>query len=174
MVLDEAYFEYIDEPDYPDGLSLMEDHPNLIVTRTFSKAWGLASLRIGYAISHPDVANILNRVRQPFNANSFALAAAAAVLNDQDYLSRGKRVNSDGLSQIAAGLESLGLSYISSVGNFICFDTGGDEMEVFDALLRKGVIVRPVGNYGMKGYLRVSVGLSEENQRFLDALAQVI
>lgn len=174
VVLDEAYCEYIDEPEYPDGLTLMGDFPNLIVTRTFSKAWGLASLRIGYSISHPDVANILNRVRQPFNANSFALAAAAAVLNDVDYLEKGKQINRDGLSQVASGLEALGLSYIPSVGNFICFDTGTDEVQVYNDLLQEGVIVRPVGNYGMSGHLRVSIGLAEENQRFLDALAKVL
>lgn len=174
VVLDEAYCEYIDEADYPNGLGLMRDFPNLIVTRTFSKAWGLASLRIGYSVSHPDVANILNRVRQPFNANSFALAAAAAVLDDSEYLARGKQINNDGLSQVAAGLAALGLSYIPSVGNFISFDTGRDEMEVYNALLHKGVIVRPVGNYGMAGYLRVSIGLPEENARFLEALAAVL
>lgn len=174
VVLDEAYCEYIDQDDYPDGLALMKEFDNLIVTRTFSKAWGLASLRIGYSISHPDVANILNRVRQPFNANSFALAAAASVLSDSDYLAKGKQINNDGLSQVAAGLSSLGLSYIPSVGNFISFDTGRDEMEVFNALLHKGVIVRPVGNYGMTGHLRVSIGLPEENARFLEALAQVL
>lgn len=174
VVLDEAYCEYIDEPEYPDGIALMAEYPNLIVTRTFSKAWGLASLRVGYSVSHPDVANILNRVRQPFNVNSFALAAAAAVLNDTDYLAKGKQINKDGLSQVSAGLTSLGLSFIPSVGNFISFDTGRDEMQVYNDLLHKGVIVRPVGNYGMSQHLRVSIGLPEENQRFLDALAQVL
>lgn len=174
VVLDEAYCEYIDEPEYPDGIALMAEFPNLIVTRTFSKAWGLASLRVGYSVSHPDVANILNRVRQPFNVNSFALAAAAAVLNDTDYLAKGKQINKDGLSQVSAGLTSLGLSFIPSVGNFISFDTGRDEMQVYNDLLHKGVIVRPVGNYGMSQHLRVSIGLPEENQRFLDALAQVL
>jgi len=174
VVLDEAYCEYIDESDYPDGVSLLQEFPNLIVTRTFSKAWGLASLRVGYAISNPDIANILNRVRQPFNVNSFALAAAAAVLSDLQYLSKGRQLNDEGLVQVADGLTSLGLSYIPSVGNFICFEVKEGGGEVYQALLEQGVIVRPLANYGMPFHLRVSIGLKSENQRFLDALAKVL
>lgn len=174
VVLDEAYCEYIDEPDYPNGISLVKEYPNLVVTRTFSKAWGLASLRVGYAVSNPDIANILNRVRQPFNVNSFALAAAAAVLSDEAYLDKGRQVNKDGLVQIAEGLKALGLSYIPSVGNFICFDVLQDGAKVYQELLKEGVIVRPLANYGMPHHLRVSIGLKGENQRFLDALASVL
>jgi histidinol-phosphate aminotransferase len=174
VVLDEAYCEYIDNSDYPNGISLLKDYPNLVVTRTLSKAWGLASLRVGYAISNPDVANILNRVRQPFNVNSFALAAAAAVLSDEAYLEKGKRINKEGLTQIGEGLASLGLSYIPSVGNFICFKVVEEGEKVYQALLTKGVIVRPLANYGMPYHLRVSIGLKSENQRFLDALASVL
>jgi len=174
VVLDEAYCEYIDVSDYPDGISLLQEYPNLVVTRTFSKAWGLASLRVGYSISNPDVANILNRVRQPFNVNSFALAAAAAVLSDNEYLENGKRLNKEGLVQIGEGLAALGLSYIPSVGNFICFDVVEDGSKVYQALLKEGVIVRPLANYGMPHHLRVSIGLKNENQRFLDALASVL
>jgi len=174
VVLDEAYCEYIEESDYPDGISLVKKHPNLVITRTFSKAWGLASLRVGYAVSNPDVANILNRVRQPFNVNSFALAAASAVLSDDAYLEKGRQVNKEGLVQVAEGLAALGLSYIPSVGNFICFDVGGDGGKVYQNLLKEGVIVRPLANYGMPHHLRVSIGLKGENQRFLDALASVL
>ena len=174
VVLDEAYCEYIDASDYPNGVSLVQEYPNLVVTRTFSKAWGLASLRVGYSISNPDVANILNRVRQPFNVNSFALAAAAAVLSDDAYLEKGKRINKEGLVQIGEGLTALGLSYIPSVGNFICFDVAKDALTVYQALLKEGVIVRPLANYGMPHHLRVSIGLKSENQRFLDALASVL
>ena len=174
VVLDEAYCEYIDSPDFPDGVAMLRTYSNLIVTRTFSKAWGLASLRVGYALSNPVIANVLNRVRHPFNVNSFALAAANAVLSDQDYLNRSKLINVQGLSVIADGLEGLGLSFIPSCGNFISFDTGLDGMSVFEALLLKGVIVRPLGNYGMPRHLRVTVGLPEENQRFLAALNEVL
>ena len=174
VVLDEAYCEYIDQPDYPDGISLMREYPNLVVTRTFSKAWGLASLRVGYSVSNPDVANILNRVRQPFNVNSFALAAASAVLQDEAYLENSKRINKEGLMQVGKGLTALGLSYIPSVGNFICFDVKTDGAKVYQALLEKGVIVRPLANYGMPHHLRVSIGLKSENQRFLDALVSVL
>jgi len=173
VVLDEAYCEYIDRADYPDGLSLMSDFPNLVVTRTFSKAWGLASLRVGYAVSNPGIADILNRIRHPFNVNSPALAAASAVLSDSDYLARGKKLNQDGLVQIVTGLTAQGLEYIPSVGNFICFDSGRNGNDVYQALLHKGVIVRPLGGYAMPSHLRVSVGLSHENQRFLDALSEV-
>ena len=172
VVLDEAYFEYLDEHNRPDGMRLLNDYANLIVTRTFSKAWGLAGLRVGYAVSSDEIADILNRVRHPFNVNSAAMAAAAAVLSDTDYLNKGRALNSQGLRQLETGLEALGFSYIPSVGNFICFDTGAEGIKLYDALLHKGVIVRPVANYGMPQHLRVSIGLPEENQRFLDALAQ--
>ena len=172
VVLDEAYIEYISDSEFPDGLNLLSLYPNLIVTRTFSKAWGLASLRVGYAVSQSEVADILNRVRQPFNVNTFALAAAASVLKDQDYLRRSIELNLKGLRQLAIGLDKLNLNYIPSKGNFITFDTGGDCAKVYDNLLQRGVIVRPVANYGMQGYLRVSVGLEQENQKFLDMLPE--
>lgn len=174
VVLDEAYAEYLEADEYPDGIALLSEFPNLIVTRTFSKAWGLAGLRVGYSVSCEPIANMLNRVRHPFNVNSAALVAACAALDDDAYLAKGCRVNREGLAQLERGLENLGLAYIPSVGNFICFDTGREGGDVYEALLRQGVIVRPVANYGMPAHLRVSVGLAEENQRFLDALAEVI
>jgi len=174
VVVDEAYFEYVERADYPDTSTWLARFPNLIVTRTFSKAYGLAGLRIGYALSHPDVASLLNRVRQPFNVNSVAQAAALAALDDVDYLQQCIMANREGMAQLVSGFEALSLSYIESVGNFVCVDTGRSGADVFEALLQKGVIVRPVANYGMPGHLRVTVGRREENARFLGALEQVL
>jgi histidinol-phosphate aminotransferase len=172
VVLDEAYSEYIGEQDYPDGMTYLSRFPNLVVTRTFSKAWGLASLRVGYAVSNPVIADVLNRIRQPFNVNSFALAAAEAVLDDTDYLRRGIEINALGMKQIEEGLQTNQLDYIPSVGNFIAFNVGENRraMQVNQSLLSQGVIVRPIENYDMKGFLRVSIGTKEENKHFLEAL----
>ena len=174
VVIDEAYFEYVDETDYPDTSQWLDDFPNLLVTRTFSKAFGLASLRIGYGISQPGLADVLNRVRQPFNVNSFAQLAACAALDDSEHLARAIDVNRAGMAQLTTGFEALGLSYVPSVGNFVSVDVGRDPGDVFEALLREGIIVRPVENYGMPGYLRISIGLEDENQRCLDALGKVL
>ncbi|UZE94879.1 histidinol-phosphate transaminase [Alkalimarinus alittae] len=176
VVLDEAYCEYIDDDhqDFPNSGLLLPNYPNLIITRTFSKAWGLASLRVGYALSHPDIADLLNRVRQPFNVNSFALEAALAVLSDDEYLASSQRTNTEGMKQLIEGFDRLGLAYIPSVGNFVAVDTGRDGVAVFQALLERGVIVRPVSNYGMPQHLRISIGLQHENERFLTALAEVL
>lgn len=174
VVLDEAYCEYLDGEGYPDGVALLGRYPNLIVTRTFSKAWGLAALRVGYSLSSPAIADILNRVRQPFNVDAVALAAATAVLDDEDYLQRSRAVNSEGLRQLEQGLEALGLDYIPSAGNFIAVDVGEEAGPVFQRLLAAGVIVRPVAGYGMPRHLRVSIGLAHENARFLEALPQAL
>ncbi len=174
VVVDEAYIEYVSEDDYPDASQWLSRYPNLIVTRTFSKAYGLASLRIGYGLSHPDVADLLNRVRQPFNVNSMALAAALAALGDQAFIQRSVQVNREGMAQLEVGFEKLGLEYIPSVGNFITVDVGGPVAEVDQALLREGCIARPVANYGLPHHLRVTVGLKDENERFLASLAKAI
>ncbi len=176
VVLDEAYAEYVTEPDYPDGVALGDRYPNLIVTRTFSKIHGLAALRIGYSVSSPAFADLLNRVRQPFNANSLALAAAEAALADADFVAESRRLNSAGMAQIEAGLRALSLRWIPSIGNFITFEVGpnGAALAAYEALLNAGVIVRPVANYGLPNHLRVSIGLPEENERFLDALKGVL
>ncbi|MCD1631172.1 histidinol-phosphate transaminase [Marinobacter shengliensis] len=172
VVLDEAYCEYLTGDEYPDGIKLLERYPNLIVCRTFSKAWGLAALRVGYAISSPAIADILNRVRQPFNVDSVALAAATAVLQDEAYLNRSREVNEAGLRQLSEAFELMGLPYIPSAGNFIAVEVGDQAQGIYQALLSHGVIVRPIAGYGMPYHLRVSVGLPEENERFLDALSQ--
>lgn len=174
VVLDEAYCEYFEGDEFPNGIDLLEDFTNLVVTRTFSKAWGLAALRVGYAVSSADIADVLNRVRQPFNVDTIALAAATAVLDDEDYLQRSREVNRSGLKQLATGFDALGLEYIPSSGNFIAVDVGERADQVFQGLLQRGVIVRPIGGYGMPRHLRISVGLEAENARCLDALKEVL
>ncbi|HEX4974593.1 MAG TPA: histidinol-phosphate transaminase [Pseudomonadales bacterium] len=174
VVLDEAYFEYVQESDYPDGLAYLHAFPNLVVLRTFSKAYGLAGLRAGYSVSSAVIADLLNRVRQPFNVNSLALQAAALALFDQTHLERVVRVNQEGLKQMAEGLHALGLTSIPSVGNFIAVDFKKEASAINQALLQRGVIVRPIANYGMANFLRVSIGLPEENTRFLSALAECL
>jgi len=174
VVLDEAYCEYLQGEGYVDGLSLLERYPNLIVTRTFSKAWGLASLRAGYSISSPEIANILNRVRQPFNVDTLALAAAAAVLEDEAYLERSREVNAQGMKQLESAFNDMGLDYIPSAGNFIAVDVGERAAEVNQSLLAQGVIVRPIAGYGMPRHLRVSIGLPDENARFIESLARAL
>ncbi|WP_373090416.1 histidinol-phosphate transaminase [Zhongshania sp.] len=174
VVLDEAYIEFAGAEDFPDGLDFLKTYSNIIVTRTFSKAYGLAGLRIGYGISSAETADLLNRVRAPFNVSVPALAAALAVLDDDDYLQRSQQVNRDGMQQLCQGLEALGLAYIPSVGNFVAIELANDAMPIYQALLREGVIVRPVGVYQMPKHLRVSIGLENENQRFLAALKKVL
>jgi histidinol-phosphate aminotransferase len=174
VVVDEAYFEYVDEPAYPDASAWLERYPNLVVTRTFSKAYGLAGLRIGYAVSSPEIADILNRLRQPFNTSSLAQAAALAALGDQTHLARSVELNALGLRQVAAACAALGLGVIPSVGNFLLVDAHTDARPLYEALLRAGVIVRPVANYGLPNHLRITIGLPAENDRLAAALSQVL
>lgn len=174
LVIDEAYFEYAAQADYPDTSRWLAECPNLIVTRTFSKAYGLAGLRIGYALAAPGVAELLHRVRHPFNVNSIAQAAAHAALADTVHLEKTIRVNHTGMQQLEDGLQQLGLSYTPSAGNFILFDTGRPAAAIYENLLREGVIVRPVANYGLPNHLRVSIGLQGENACFLDALERAL
>ena len=174
LVIDEAYFEYVEEADYPDASQWLSRHSNLIVTRTFSKAYGLAALRVGYGLSHPEVAELLNRVRQPFNVNSLALAAACAALSDQAHIERSVAVNREGMAQLIEGFAGLGLEYVPSAGNFVCVDLGGPAGGIDGLLQRKGCIVRPIANYGMPDHLRVTVGLAEENRRLLHALTELL
>jgi histidinol-phosphate aminotransferase len=173
-VLDEAYFEYLVHADYPDGIKLLRRYPNLVVTRTFSKVYGLAGLRVGYCVSHPDIADLLNRVRQPFNVSSVGLECAQAAVGDQEYVRCSREINDQVMQQLRQGLDQLGIAYIPSGGNFLCVDFGRPAAPIYEALLRLGVIVRPIGGYGMPNHLRVTVGLHEENARFLDALARVV
>jgi len=174
VVVDEAYFEYVAEPDYPNTLLWIDEFPNLIVTRTFSKAYGLAGLRVGYSISHPEVADLLNRVRQPFNVNLAAQAAAVAALDDQQHIEMSVKANSEGIALWSAALEDMGVGYIPTVGNFITVDVGQPAGGVYEALLGQGVIVRPIGAYGLPNHLRITVGTSTENERALAALEKVL
>jgi histidinol-phosphate aminotransferase len=174
VVLDEAYIEYAADSDLPDGMAYLSRYDNLLVSRTFSKAYGLAALRVGYAVSSTDIASVLNRVRQPFNVNSLALVAACAALDDEDYLTRSREVNTQGMQQLEVGFKRLGLSWLPSRGNFIAVDFKRDAAAIDQALLARGVIVRPIAGYAMPTFLRVSIGTKAENQRFLDALTDVL
>jgi len=174
VVLDEAYFEYVQEPDYPDTTGWVSDYPNLVATRTFSKAYGLAGLRIGYGISHPAVADLFNRVRQPFNVNALAQAAAEAALSDTEHLRESVRINLEGMVQLTEAFERLGLAWIPSVANFVSVDVGRPAGGVYEALLREGVIVRPVAGYGLPNHLRATIGLPEENARLIAALERAL
>jgi histidinol-phosphate aminotransferase len=174
VVLDEAYTEYVDQPDFPNGFALLKEFPNLIVTRTFSKAYGLAGLRVGYAASSPVLADLLNRVRAPFNVNSLGLAAAAAALADDEYLVRARALNLHGMAQLVEGIAAFDLPIIPSAGNFITVEMPGDALPIYQKLLQRGVIVRPLLPYQMPRHLRVSIGLAEENAKFLAALPKVL
>jgi histidinol-phosphate aminotransferase len=175
VVLDEAYIEYVAEgEDAVDGVALLKHYPNLIVTRTFSKAYGLAALRIGYAIASGEITDVLNRVRAPFNVNSLAMAAATEVLSDSAYLEQSRKVNSAGMSQLQQGFNSLGLNYIPSAGNFIAVEFKQDTATLYQQLLAQGVIVRPVAVYEMPNHLRVSIGLEQENAALIDALKKIL
>ena len=170
VVLDEAYNEYLDPDDDALAAQWIAEFPHLIVSRSFSKAYGLAALRIGYGVMDPAVADLLNRVRQPFNVNALAQAAAIAALADTQYVAESRRLNRAGVRQLHAGLQKLGVTVLPTHGNFVLIRVG-DAARVNEALLRQGVIVRPVANYGLPEWLRDPVGLPAENERFLAALA---
>lgn len=177
VVVDEAYFEYVNEDGYPNCIQWVNEFSNLLVTRTFSKVFGLAGLRIGYGISHRDIADLMNRVRQPFNVNSLALSAAEAALEDNEHLQQSIGLNMAGMKQLTTAFDEMNLQYIPSAGNFICVDleaTGVTGMEIYKKLLHQGVIVRPIDNYGMPNHLRVTIGLEEENEKFIRALDSVL
>ena len=174
VVVDEAYFEYVADPEYPNCTQWLAEFPNLIVTRTFSKAYGLAAVRLGYAVSSSTMADLMNRARQPFNCSSLALAAGVAALEDQGYVQESVALNNAGMQQLLAGFAQLGLASIPSLGNFVCVDCGRPGAQVFEAMLQKGVIVRPVAEYGLPDHVRISVGLEAENARCLEALTAVL
>jgi histidinol-phosphate aminotransferase len=171
VVLDEAYYEYLTPESRGDAISWIAKHPNLVVIRTFSKIYGLAGLRIGYGVASPEVAGLLNRVRQPFNANSAALAAAEAALDDTAFLQRSYEANRRGRLQLTAGLAKLGLECLPAYGNFVTF-CAPDAAALNNALLGQGIIVRPLAGYGMPGFIRVTIGTRTQNVRFLQAMAK--
>jgi len=174
VVVDEAYIEYVEDESFPDSSRWLSEFPNLVVTRTFSKAYGLAGLRVGYALSRPDVAGLMNRVRQAFNVNSIALAAARAALDDRAHLQTSIETNRAGMTQLASGLNALQVRRYPSRGNFILIDCKRPAVAVYEAMLRLGVIVRPVGNYQLPNHLRLTIGTQQQNQRMLDALARAL
>jgi histidinol-phosphate aminotransferase len=173
-VVDEAYFEYAQSYGVPDVSKWLDRLPNLVVTRTFSKAYGLAGLRVGYCLSHSGVADLLNRVRQPFNVNAMALEAAAAALGDQDHVARGVATAAQGIKQLTAGCTLAGLRVLPSAGNFVLVDFGRPALPIYERLLAAGIIVRPMGGYGLPNFLRITVGTATENQRLLAALPAAI
>ena len=173
VVLDEAYNEYLRPEQRAPSIDWIASHPNLVVSRTFSKAYGLAALRVGYGVMDAGVADMLNRVRQPFNVNALAQAAALAALGDTDYVEESRLLNEAGMTQLAAGLDVLGVPYVPSHANFLMCKVGSGAA-INAALLKQGVIVRPIANYGLPEWLRVTVGLPDENTRFLTALSKAM
>lgn len=174
ILVDEAYFEYVDEVDYPDTLKYHEKRESLITVRTFSKIYGLAGLRVGYAIASGEIISYLNRVREPFNVSTLAQSAALAAIDDEEHIEKSRLVNSDGMAYLCRELDRMGISHVPSFANFVLVDMKTDPLPYYQSLLEKGVIVRPVGGYGLKEHLRVSVGLADENERFVKALGEVI
>ncbi|MBL8510088.1 MAG: aminotransferase class I/II-fold pyridoxal phosphate-dependent enzyme, partial [Betaproteobacteria bacterium] len=173
IVLDEAYTEFLPPSLRAGVIQWLAELPNLLVSRTFSKAYGLAGLRVGYGLGHPEVIDLINRVRQPFNVNQLALVAATAALHDDDFLANSYDNNQRGMAQLIEGFRQLALDYIPSFGNFVCVKVG-DAGRVYQSLLRQGVIVRPIASYGMPEYLRISIGTEAENARFLAALSATL
>ncbi|WP_410474968.1 histidinol-phosphate transaminase [Guyparkeria sp. TX1] len=178
VVLDEAYTEYVDDPAFPNGIELLAHYPNLVVTRTFSKIFGLAALRVGFAVSEPSIASLLDRVRHPFNVNALALRAAEAALEDSEFIARSREVNQAGLAQWTTAAEANGWQTVPSRANFITVITPFAAGRVFEALLREGVIVRPLGGMeacgGLSQALRITIGTAEQNARAIDALKGVL
>lgn len=170
VVLDEAYFEYSRAVDCPDGMQLLRDHPNLVVLRTFSKAHALAGVRVGYGVSHPQVADMLNRVRQPFNVSIPALVGAEAALGDAQQVQRAVKLVADGLLQLRAALPALGIKLYPTAGNFVLADVGESGQRIYERMLRHGVIVRPVAGYGLPRCVRITIGTSEQNERLIKSL----
>jgi histidinol-phosphate aminotransferase len=177
VVLDEAYNEYLAPEHQFESAQWVRKYPNLIVSRTFSKAYGLAGLRVGFGIAQPAITDLMNRIRQPFNVNSMAQAAAIAALNDKPFLEKGAKNNAEGYRQLTAAFDEMKLEYVPSFGNFVLVKVGQDEgagARVNLALLRQGVIVRPVGSYGLPQWLRISIGLPQENATFIAALKKAL
>ncbi len=174
VLLDEAYTEYVQNEHFPNAIEWLSDYPNLLITRTFSKIYGLAGLRVGYGVANQQLVEIISRVRHPFNVNSVALAAAQAALDDDTFISLSRQTNQAGLCQLTTALDEMGLSYIPSAGNFVTFDLQRDAVQIYERLLRQGVIVRPVANYDLPRHLRVTVGSQEDNDIFLQILKKVL
>lgn len=174
VVLDEAYYEYAQQPDFPDAVRLCQQYPNLVFTRTFSKVYGLSGLRIGYGVSSESMAELLNRARPPFNVNSMALVAAEAALDDVDYVSECLEINELGRCYLYTEFSRMGLDYLHSLGNFITFNCGRNAEQINSNLLQRGIRVRTLTNYNLPNHLRVTIGLPSENKKFITTLEQVL
>ena len=174
VFFDEAYFEFVKKNDYPDTIGLLKTHRNIVVTRTFSKMYGLAGLRIGYGIADHEVISILDRIREPFNVNSIAQTAALACLRDKSYYTNILKVLSQGRRFLYEHIAKLGLTFVDSVTNFILIDLKKDSYKVVQDLLRKGVIVRDMSFWGLDTYIRVTIGTPTENRRFIHTLKEVL
>jgi histidinol-phosphate aminotransferase len=174
VVVDEAYFDYVDDPDYPNSLNYLNLGKSIVTVRTFSKIYGLAGLRLGYGVSSEEIVSYMNRVREPFNVNSLAQVAAFAALDDKEHVTKSREINRIGLKYLTKELKKLNLPFAPSYTNFILMDLGSDPIPVYNALLWEGVIVRPVLNYGLKTHIRVTIGLPEENERFIRAIKKVL
>jgi histidinol-phosphate aminotransferase len=174
VVMDEAYFEYADSPDYPDSWEYVRQGRNVIVLRTFSKIYALAGLRVGYGMARPELIQYLHQVREPFNVNSLAQAAACASLRDPDQVARSRRVNREGKAKLTSAFDAMGLPHVPTAANFILVDVRQDCRQVYEGLLRRGVIVRTGDIFGLPTHLRVTIGTPEENDRFLRELRAVL
>ena len=175
VILDEAYNEYLPDTSRVDTIKWLDIFPNLLITRTFSKIYGMAGVRIGFGLAHAQLSGLMNRIRQPFNVNSIGLAGALAAINDTEFVKRSYALNQAGMLQITTGLRQLGLTYIPSYGNFLSFKVeNGKTAAVYQYLLQRGIIVRPIGIYEMPEFLRVTVGLASENNKFLQLLESAI
>jgi histidinol-phosphate aminotransferase len=172
IAADEAYLEYVRRPDFPDTLRALRERPTLLQLRTFSKIYGLAGLRVGFAIGAPELIGILERARHPFNVNSLAQVAALAALGDAEHVERVRELTHEGLAQLERGFDALGLDYAASDANFVLVRVGAEASSLADRLLERGVITRPMGGFGLSEYIRVTAGLPGENERFLEALRQ--
>ncbi len=173
IVADEAYFEFVRDAEYPDSLEDHDDRRMLVTLRTFSKIFGLAGLRVGYAVARPDIVSLLNKVRQPFNVTSLGQIAVTAGMDDEEHVRNTLRVNAEGMAYLEGEFKRLGIAYVPSHANFILADVGGGRA-VYEKLLRQGVIVRPMDGYGYLRHVRISVGLSEENRKLVAALKKVL
>jgi histidinol-phosphate aminotransferase len=177
VVLDEAYNEYLTPEQRYDAIAWVKRYPNMILSRSFSKAYGLAGLRIGYGVAQPGLTDLLNRIRQPFNVNSLAQAAAIAAFQDDAFLQAGFALNQAGYAQLTDAFKELELRFLPSAGNFVLVkvgEDGGAGARINLELLKRGIIVRPVGNYGLPEWLRISIGLPEENAAFIHALRDIL
>lgn len=174
VVIDEAYGDYAESADYPDSIKYVKDKKNVIVLRTFSKIYGLAGLRIGYAIARPEIIRFLNLVRLPFSVNRLGQIAAVAAISDTGHVEKSRKNNAEGKEYLYGELDKLGLSYLKTQANFIFIDLKSDADAVFMDLMRRGVIIRPLSSFGMPGAIRVTVGTPEQNRKFISALSEII